>query len=158
MAYKAIFLRSPPRTDCTAQGRCSRISKALGLVWLPFFPSLFETIFLLNLPSLKVTRTTGGERELLQPPSLLVSSSTAASSGISFEGRLCCFVLSGSCLTESSQRKLGLPFISSSPPLLPATTTPWRRGVTLLQLGQQQNAAWLFPHRSKQIEPHFSAC
>lgn len=75
MAYKAIFLRSTPRTDCTAQGRCSRISKALGLVWLPFFPPLFETIFLLNLPSLKVTRTTGGERELLQPPSLLVSSS-----------------------------------------------------------------------------------
>lgn len=94
MAYKAIFLRSPPRTDCTAQGRCSRISKALGLVWLPFFPPLFETIFLLNLPSLKVTRTTGGERELLQPPSLLVSSSTAASSGISFEGEallLCSF-------------------------------------------------------------------
>lgn len=84
-AYKAIFLRSPPRTDCTARGRCSRIRKA-GRTRLALpRPPLFETIFLLNLPSLKVTRTTGGESELLQPPSLLVHLFTAASSEISFE-------------------------------------------------------------------------
>lgn len=122
MAYKAIFLRSPPRTDCTARGRCFRISMAMGLVWL--LPRLtFETIFLLNLPSLKVTRTTEGESELLQPTSFLVHLFTAASSGISFEGEV--FLLYSFRILPHRifTKETGLPFIASSPPLLPATTT-----------------------------------
>lgn len=49
--------------------------------------------------SQKVTRTTGGESELLQLPSFLTLPFILTSTGISFGRGFYCFILSGSCLT-----------------------------------------------------------